>query len=87
MSPGPIPFPTAPGVPIVGQPFTLQAFFIPVTAVVTCNCGGADTTIRIVLSAPAACPSCGRQIGVSFNPRTGQLEVAIVADVEQGPAS
>ena len=42
----PFAFPN-PGVPIVGQPFTVQSLYCPVNAVFTCNCGGADTTVTI----------------------------------------
>ena len=71
---------SAPAVPILGQPFTLLAFAIPVNVTLACHCssdtGGAPATVEIVASAPTPCPVCHRVYSVVFNPSTGQLQVS-----------
>jgi hypothetical protein len=78
-------------VPIVGQPFTLTAIYLPVNATVRCNCacavGGVDTVVQILLSVPAACPSCRRIYNAFFNPQTGQVQFQVsVPQAEQVPS-
>ncbi len=82
--------PSAPvaGVPIVGQPFTLHSVMCPVTATLSCNCGGPDTAVNIVASVAAECPSCHRVYNFAFNPTKNQLEVQMaVPTAEQGKPS
>ena len=64
------------GVPVIGQPFTLNSLSIPVNAELRCNCSG-GTLVSTVMSAPAACESCGREFAATFNPQTGQLQFHI----------
>jgi len=66
-----------PNIPILGQPFTIVALSVPVNAQVRCNCGGAETDVAILLSVPAACPSCRKVYYVAINPATQQVEVAM----------
>ena len=72
--PGPLPFRAA-SVPVVGQPFRLRAASVPVDAVLDCGCGGERVTVAITMSGGAACPSCGRQFNVVFDPMGGGLGV------------
>lgn len=62
---------------LVGQPFTITAFAIPVNVTLTCNCGGDQTTVQITASAPATCASCGHVFFATFDPRTGQVQVGM----------
>lgn len=72
-----IPFPQNQNVPVVGQPFQLLTIGIPVTATLTCNCGGPDTAVTIANSVGSACPSCGRTFNAVFNPTNGQVQFQI----------
>jgi len=65
------------GVPIIGQPFTLTMARCVVDAVLTCNCGGAETTVTITASVEAACPSCRRRYVLAFNPTNAKLEIYV----------
>lgn len=71
----------APAIAIVGQPFTVNGWSIPVNATLTCNCasalGGAGTIVQIVNGAPATCTNCQRLYAAAFNAQTGQLQVGI----------
>lgn len=62
---------------IIGQPMTIHTAFCPVTATLTCNCGGDNTAVTITLSQQAACPSCGRMFNAAFNPTTNKMEFVI----------
>lgn len=68
-------FPTAQNIPVVGQPVTLLAVYIPVTATLRCNCGGDQGALEIVSSAPQTCPSCGTVYNATFNPQNGQIQI------------
>lgn len=68
-------FPTAPAIPVIGQPVTLLAVYIPVTATLQCNCGGAHAPLEIVNSVAVPCPSCGNVYNVAFNPAENKLQV------------
>lgn len=81
----PLPFPHA-GVPVVGQPFTIASMYCPINATLTCNCGGADTTLTIVGSVAVQCPSCQKSYNAAFNPITAKIEIKIVAPTEQVPS-
>jgi len=81
----PLPFPHA-AVPVVGQPFTIASIYCPINATLACNCGGDDTTVTIVMSVPAACPSCGKTYSAAFNPVTAKIELKINAPQPQVPA-
>jgi hypothetical protein len=83
----PLPFAAPAGTPIVGQPFTLKTVGIPMNATLSCNCGGADTEVTILLSAPAACPSCGTMYGLFFNPQTMQVCMNMVKPQPEGVPS
>jgi len=62
-------------VPLVGQPFTVLAFSIPVNVTLTCHC--AEQALQIVGGQPATCPQCGKVYQAAYNPQTGQLNVQI----------
>jgi len=62
---------------LIGQPFTLANISIPINGTLTCNCGGPDTVLGVVASAPVTCPCCHKTFVVAFNPQNGQLTVAI----------
>lgn len=82
----PLPFPHT-GVPVVGQPFTIASIYCPINATLACNCGGAETTVTIVGSVEAACPSCRRTYNAGFNPVTAKIEFHIrVPNAEQVPS-
>lgn len=82
----PLPFPHT-GVPVVGQPFTIASMYCPINATLTCNCGGAETTVTIVGSEPATCPSCGKTYTAGFNPVTAKIEIKIaLPGTDQVPA-
>lgn len=65
------------GAVIVGQPFTPITMSIPVNVTLRCNCGGADTLVSIVLSAPASCGSCQRIYGAAYDPTRGGIQVSV----------
>jgi hypothetical protein len=79
----PTPFPQAPGVPILGQPFQLKNIYCPVTANLSCTCGGAETDVAIVASVPGTCPSCHKIFNIAFNPTTMKLEVLMMVPTEE----
>lgn len=72
-----IPFPSNNNVPVIGQPFTLVSVRVPMDAQLTCNCGGADTTVTILASVAAACPGCKKVYNALFNPTNGRIEMQI----------
>ncbi len=74
---------------LVGQPFTIHTLHLPVSAVLTCNCGGPaeDTKVEITLSEPATCKSCSRQYNVAFNPQKNAVEFMIANPELEKPAS
>jgi hypothetical protein len=74
----PLQFPSQ-AVPIVGQPFTLEAISVPCNAKLRCNCGGTDVQIMIANSVAVACPSCHRVFNVAFNPTKNAVEFHIAA--------
>ncbi len=80
-------FPSSNGVPIVGQPFTLQKIMCPITATLSCNCGGTNTVVEITQSQPGTCPSCGRQFNLAFNPTTAGIECSIAVPKAEGEPS
>jgi len=81
------PFAAPANTPIVGQPFTFVTMLIPVTATLTCHCGGADTAVTIVLSVAGVCPSCHKTYNVGLNPTTMKLEIAMgVPDADKDPS-
>jgi len=85
----PIPFPQAAGLPVVGQPFTIVSTYCPITATLRCNCGGAEaeTTVSIVNSVAAPCPSCHKSYNLGLNPTDGKIAVHIgVPPAEQVPS-
>ncbi len=73
----PIPFPMTARTPIVGQPFTLSSVWMPVHAILTCNCGGSDTKVSIVGSVAGQCQSCKKTYNAAFNPTNGKIEMQI----------
>lgn len=73
----PLPTDVPPGIPILGQPATLQMIRIRVDATLICNCGGPDTTVVIVQSVQGECPSCHKVYNAAFNPVTLKLETAM----------
>ena len=82
----PIPFPHT-QTHIIGQPFTLHTAWCPVNMTLTCNCGGVETSVTIVGSVSAACPSCRRVYNAGFNPTTGKMEMSVgVPQAEQVPS-
>ena len=83
----PIPFKPAlaQAVPIVGQPFVIEAAAVPVTIVLRCNCGGADPMVRIHQSASAACPSCRRVYHAALNPLVQPMRLEIGMSVPEAP--
>jgi len=75
---GPIPFPSANHLPIVGQPFTIKSWLACVNVV--CNCEAKEPVLIVGFNMPAFCPACRRgfAIGViQFNGQTGQNHVGI----------
>jgi hypothetical protein len=71
---------------LIGQPFTLANLSMPISGTLTCNCGGPDTALVIVASAPVTCPCCHKTFVVAFNPQNGQLTVAIGHLEEKDPS-
>ena len=69
--------PLPPGVPLLGQPFVIEAISVPVNARLRCNCGGPDVLITVVASAPAPCPSCRRVYFITLNPTNQRIEAQI----------
>jgi hypothetical protein len=82
----PIPFPQPAGVPIVGQPFSIVSIYCPITATITCHCGGPDTTVSVVLSVAASCPRCHKSYNLALNPTTGKIEMQVGVPTEQVPS-
>lgn len=73
-------------VPIIGQPFQLHQIMCPVSAKLTCNCGGPDTAVEIKMSTQANCPSCGRGFNIAFNPTTQKIEMSIAIPKPEVPS-
>ncbi len=73
-------------VPIIGQPFSLTSISIPVNATGICHCGGPDTTIVVILSTPAACPSCGKIFTIAYNPANQQVAVGMSLPEQKEPS-
>jgi hypothetical protein len=85
----PIAFPAPAGTPLVGQPFTILSVGVPINMTLTCNCGvDADRPVlTILLSAPVACPRCGKQYNALFNPQNGQIQMQVgLPGTDQVPA-
>ena len=70
--------PVAQAIPVIGQPFTLEAVSVPMHARIRCNCGGTDALVEIVQSVAAPCPSCGRQFNVTYNPVEQKVNVQML---------
>ncbi len=68
------------GAHILGQPFTITEFTVPVNATMNCNCaiahGGAPTVLKVVGGAPVTCPTCAKIYILTFQVQ-GNLQVAI----------
>jgi hypothetical protein len=75
----PVPFQAPAGTPILGQPFTIRTVGVPINMTLTCNCRDAADrpVLTVLLSAPVACPSCGKQYSAFFNPQNGQIQMVI----------
>jgi hypothetical protein len=70
-------FPQA-GVPLVGQPFTVESIGVPMNMTLTCNCAiGDDRTVKIIGSVSAACAGCGKVYNALFNPQNGQIQMSV----------
>ena len=82
----PIPFQVPTGVKIVGQPFTVTGVAVPMNMTLTCNCGGAETTVTILGSVSAPCPSCGKVYNAIFNPTNNQIQMQIGVPAEKVPS-
>lgn len=70
---GPLAFPKAADVPIIGQPCIVVSW--SPTVVLTCNCEKKGTLLIVGFNLLAVCPHCGRgfQIhGVRHDIRTGE---------------
>ena len=74
----------ASGVPIVGQPFTIEAVGIPVNAVIRCHCLGGQT-VEVILSHPATCPHCARVYNAVFDAGTGKIGITMTTPKEAPP--
>jgi hypothetical protein len=73
--------------PIVGQPFSIKAIWVPCNATLHCNCGGADVDVTIENSVASACPSCGKSYNCAFNPMQNKVEFSIaVPEPEKVPS-
>lgn len=69
----PLPFPASAGVPIVGQPCKLGAWFPTINLI--CNCEAQSSLLIVGFKHLAICPHCGRGFelhGVQQDIRTGQ---------------
>jgi len=65
------------GVPILGQPFEVDAGFVTIMG--RCKCGGEKTGI-LLAGGPGQCPSCQRiwvLTKAQFDATTGQLMTAV----------
>jgi hypothetical protein len=85
----PLPFQAPAGTPLIGQPFSILTVGIPMNLTLTCNCGvAADRPVlTILLSAPVACPACGKTYAAFFNPQNGQIQMIVgLPPVEQVPS-
>lgn len=69
---------TPPGARLVGQPFSISRVSLPVTMTLHCNCSATPTTIEIVNSAAATCPTCQIEYTATFNPLVGKLDIQAV---------
>jgi len=68
----------------LGAPFTILKASIPVSVTLRCNCGGDQTTVEIVGSQEAACPTCGKGYNATFNGLTQKLVSKQLKDDETG---
>lgn len=66
---------------LLGQPFTISEFSLPVNARLHCNCGvhtgEPAVDVPIINSAPAQCSRCQKTYIATYNPANGQIQVAI----------
>ena len=79
MSAKPLPFQAPSSTPLVGQPFTVVNFRVPMDMQLRCNCtADADRALlTIANSAPVACPLCRKTFNAIFNPNTKTIEMQI----------
>jgi hypothetical protein len=76
----PIPFTAPPaGGHIVGQPFTVVNFRVPMDMTLQCNCTtGADRQVLAIKSSTAVqCPLCEKVYNAIFNPSTKNIEMFV----------
>lgn len=82
-----IPFPAPQGGHLLGQPFTLSNLSIPVSGLLTCNCGLSDSPTLSLNGQPVQCTGCRKTYIVFVNPQNGQLQVAVTApEAEKVPS-
>lgn len=85
----PIPFQAPSGVPIVGQPFEILRFAVPMNLQLRCNCttDPAREPLEIRGSVAVACPCCRKVYNAIFNPQTKNIEMQVATPApEQVPA-
>lgn len=77
--------------PLVGQPFTITSWIIPVTCQLFCNCqvplGGKPTLVHIKAGSSETCTECHTLYSVGYNPKTGDLQVAVGKPNQEQKAS
>jgi len=84
--PGPALVPR-PGVPLVGQPFSIDAWFM--TVQIKCYCGAHHSVLVVGrIGAAAACPACGRlfQLRGLTSDTSGNLQIQIAMGTVEAPA-
>ena len=75
----PIPFQPPAGAQLVGQPFTIVNFRVPMDMQLQCNCTpDKDRPVLTITSSTAvACPTCRKLYNAVFNPQTKNIEMQI----------
>jgi hypothetical protein len=73
---------------LVGQPFSITAWIIPVTCNLICNCrvtngSGHGTELKIEAGKPVKCPHCEMVYTAGFDPNTRQIQVGMGKEAPQ----
>jgi uncharacterized Zn-finger protein len=73
---------------LVGQPFVITAWNIPVSCNLVCNCqvtngNGHGTALQIKSGEPVKCPHCQTIYVAWYDPKTQTVQVAMGKDAPQ----
>jgi hypothetical protein len=75
-------------VPVVGQAFTVIPHCAEASTPITCNCGGAQTSLRVTTAHMTKCPSCDKvyQIAkLSYDGQTKRWAIQMAMGIKNKP--